>query len=78
MQVAAGHNFSVILTAVGNVFTWGSGRTVCLGHGDRETLREPTLVGAFEGREVVSIAAGHHHVGALVKPNEGNDDSSAQ
>ncbi|CEP00073.1 Regulator of chromosome condensation (RCC1) repeat [Plasmodiophora brassicae] len=78
VQVAAGHNFSVILTAVGNVFTWGSGRTVCLGHGDRETLREPTLVGAFEGREVVSIAAGHHHVGALVKPNEGNDDSSAQ
>eukprot|EP00474_Spongospora_subterranea_P008941 CRZ09399.1 hypothetical protein [Spongospora subterranea] len=69
VQVAAGHNFSAILTSAGNVFTWGSGRTGCLGHGDKDTVREPTFVDAFDGRNVLSIVVGAHHAGALLEFN---------
>ena len=53
--------------------TWGS-NTSCLGHGDWDVVREPTLVEAFEGRRVVGIAGNKKHVGALVVANAGDEE----
>lgn len=64
-DVACGKYFSVALTEDGEVYTWGVGREYALGHGNRDSLKTPTKVKAFEGVKITQIAAGRNFVIAL-------------
>ena len=53
IDVAAGRHFSAAVDDEGVVWTWGSGRSGCLGHGSKSHVREPRPVRGFgEGQEL--------------------------
>ena len=58
VQVALGINFGLVLLDSGHVFSYGSGRSCALGHGDRDDRRTPVFVAALTGFHIVCIAAG--------------------
>ncbi|KAM5224464.1 secretion-regulating guanine nucleotide exchange factor isoform 6-T8 [Hipposideros larvatus] len=71
-QVACGWDFTIILTASGVVFQWGtglasSGRRLCSG----QTLplfltaKEPSRVTGLENSKAICVAAGSHHSASL-------------
>ncbi len=65
IDVAAGASFTVLLSADGTVFTFGSGVSGRLGHGDTENRLEPTPIQHehLAGHLIVAaVAAGSHTV----------------
>jgi alpha-tubulin suppressor-like RCC1 family protein len=68
VQVAAGDLHSMALTASGELWAWGKGHRGQLGHGGKEDLAVPRVVGAIEGA-VVGIAGSSSH--SLVTTAEG-------
>jgi alpha-tubulin suppressor-like RCC1 family protein len=68
VQVAAGDNHSMALTATGGLYSGGEGSSGQLGHGDKENLAVPRVVGGIGGA-VVGMAGGDHH--SLVTTAEG-------
>ena len=68
VQVAAGDDHSMALTASGVLYSWGAGDSGQLGHGGKENLAVPRVVGEIEGA-VVGIAGGGVH--SLVTTVEG-------
>jgi alpha-tubulin suppressor-like RCC1 family protein len=67
VQVAAGDNHSMALTATGGLYSGGRGSKGQLGHGDKENLAVPRVVGGIGG--AVSMAGGARH--SLVITTEG-------
>lgn len=67
MQVAAGKNFSLGLSADGEVYAWGSQADGRLGNGATSgTVTDPVkITGAFGGKKIIQIAAGDGHALAL-------------
>ena len=59
VQVAAGDNHSMALTATGGLYSWGTGTDGQLGHGDKENLAVPRVVGGIDG--AVGMAGGTYH-----------------
>ena len=57
VAIAAGSAHSMVLTDNGEVLSFGWGFDGRLGHGDRETQREPKVIEALRGVRVVAIAA---------------------
>ena len=53
-----GGQHAAILTAFGEVYTWGRGGFGRLGHGDTQTLSDPKFVSALEGIECCQVACG--------------------
>jgi alpha-tubulin suppressor-like RCC1 family protein len=76
VSVACGTNYTAVLTDKGQLFTFGKGRSSALGHGDRKTKLQPTLVEALEGHIVRDITCGGHHMGALVETGAADSDFS--
>jgi alpha-tubulin suppressor-like RCC1 family protein len=68
VQVAAGSLHSMALTATGGLYSWGEGSQGQLGHGDKENLAVPRVVGGIGGA-VVGMAGGTGH--SLVTTAEG-------
>jgi alpha-tubulin suppressor-like RCC1 family protein len=68
VQVAAGINHSMALTATGGLYSWGKGDKGQLGHGDQENLAVPRVVGGIDGA-VVGMTGGSTH--SLVTTAEG-------
>jgi alpha-tubulin suppressor-like RCC1 family protein len=68
VQVAAGRSHSMALTASGELWAWGKGHRGQLGHGGKEDLAVPRVVGTIEGA-VVGIAGSSSH--SLVTTAEG-------
>jgi alpha-tubulin suppressor-like RCC1 family protein len=68
VQVAAGDDHSMALTATGSLYSWGKGDSGQLGHGDKENLAVPRVVGGIVGA-VVGMAGGEVH--SLVITGEG-------
>eukprot|EP00741_Cyanophora_paradoxa_P000378 tig00000404_g369.t1 len=64
---AVGSVHCLALTARGEVYSWGSGGTGQLGHGDRKNVEEPTLVEALSGIKVLDISCGFEHSAALAR-----------
>ena len=64
VAVSAGPFHSFAVTADGAVWSWGSGASGQLGHGDEEPLL-PKKVEALAGQRVVAVAAGSEHSFAL-------------
>jgi alpha-tubulin suppressor-like RCC1 family protein len=67
VQVAAGDYHSMALTATGGLYSWGEGSSGQLGHGDKENLAVPRVVGGIGG--AVGRAGGARH--SLVTTAEG-------
>jgi hypothetical protein len=68
VQVAAGERHSMALTASGELYAWGEGVNGQLGHGGKENLAVPRVVGGIGGA-VVGMAGGDEH--SLVATVEG-------
>jgi alpha-tubulin suppressor-like RCC1 family protein len=68
VQVAAGHWHSMALTTTGELYSWGAGNRGQLGHGGKENLAVPRVVGGIEGA-VTGMSGGGHH--SLVTTAEG-------
>jgi alpha-tubulin suppressor-like RCC1 family protein len=67
VQVAAGNNHSMALAATGGLYSWGVGNRGQLGHGDKENVAVPRVVGGIGG--AVGMAGGADH--SLVIATEG-------
>lgn len=67
VDVQCGEEFSIALSDMGDVYTWGRGKEGQLGHGHRENLTEPTRVDGLKHEIVVQIAAGSQHCLVLTK-----------
>jgi alpha-tubulin suppressor-like RCC1 family protein len=68
VQVAAGNRHTMALTASGELYAWGRGDSGQLGHGGKEHVVVPRVVGGIEGT-VVGMAGGTNH--SLVAAAEG-------
>ncbi|KAJ4772456.1 Regulator of chromosome condensation (RCC1) family with FYVE zinc finger domain-containing protein [Rhynchospora pubera] len=64
-EVACGAYHVAVLTASGEVYTWGKGANGRLGHGDTEDRKSPTLVEALKDRVVKRIACGSGFTAAI-------------
>ncbi|CAB3375688.1 Hypothetical predicted protein [Cloeon dipterum] len=60
----------LVLTAKGEVFSWGCGDGGRLGHGDTLSLEEPMLIEALTGQFIVSIAVGNTYSAAVTSSGE--------
>ena len=61
VAIAAGHNYSMVLTDEGEVLSFGNGLFGRLGHGDVEYQHVPKVIEALRGVRVVAIAASSSH-----------------
>ena len=68
VQVAAGRNHAMALTTSGELYAWGKGDRGQLGHGGKEDLAVPRVVGDIGGA-VVGMSGGTSH--SLVTTAEG-------
>jgi alpha-tubulin suppressor-like RCC1 family protein len=59
VQVAAGRQHSMALTATGGLYSWGKGDHGQLGHGDKENLAVPRVVGGIGGAVGMTGSAFH-------------------
>lgn len=67
IQISCGASFTVLVTAAGQLYTWGCGMNGQLGHGDtRKTLSQPFLVDTLLEKRVQMAACGEEHMGCLV------------
>jgi hypothetical protein len=65
VAVATGRTHTVVLTATGSVFTFGSGAFGQLGHGNLHDQHTPLRVEALLDHRVVRVAAGEGHTAVL-------------
>jgi alpha-tubulin suppressor-like RCC1 family protein len=68
-QVAAGELHSMALTRTGELYSWGTGNSGQLGHGDKEDLAVPRVVDGINGA-VIEISGGESY--SLVTTAEGS------
>jgi alpha-tubulin suppressor-like RCC1 family protein len=66
VQVTAGQGHSLALTATGEFYSWGKGTDGQLGHGDKENLAVPRVVGGIGGA-VVGMSGGTCHSLAITQ-----------
>eukprot|EP00696_Hemimastix_kukwesjijk_P018236 gnl/Hemi2/7067_TR2417_c0_g1_i1.p1 gnl/Hemi2/7067_TR2417_c0_g1~~gnl/Hemi2/7067_TR2417_c0_g1_i1.p1 ORF type:complete len:427 (-),score=71.76 gnl/Hemi2/7067_TR2417_c0_g1_i1:114-1394(-) len=57
-KVACGTSHTAALSVAGDMYTWGSGSSGCLGHGNKQDMLEPSRVVYFAGTAVKKIACG--------------------
>jgi len=67
VKADCGDGFCAVLTDVGQVYTWGKGRSGALGHGDNSRHAQPTLVDTLAKSNVIDIACGPSYSFAVVK-----------
>ncbi|XP_013980570.1 RCC1 domain-containing protein 1 isoform X1 [Salmo salar] len=61
VSLALGTEHAVLLTASGDIYTWGSGSHGQLGHGDLSPQEEPRAMEALMGMPMSTVAAGGWH-----------------
>lgn len=69
MQVACGKEHAAAVTEDGELYTWGKGEYMQLGHGDAKDVATPRKVDGLVGMKVVQVACGDFHTAAV--GNEG-------
>jgi len=70
LRVAAGKNFSMALTESGDVYSWGAGSALQLGHGSKVNEEVPRLVEVLREVRKLGGGAAAEHAGALVADGE--------
>ena len=68
VQIAAGDNHAMALTAAGRLWTWGKGDSGQLGHGGKGNLAVPRVADGIEGVMTGMSGGGNH---SLVTTAEG-------
>jgi len=68
--VAAGEDHTAVWTEEGELFTFGDGFYVILGHGGKETELVPRLVEALAGKKVIGASAGCTHTAVWTEEGE--------
>lgn len=61
VQIECGAQFSLALTRIGEVWTWGKGDYFRLGHGTDQHVRKPTMIEALREKKVIHVAVGALH-----------------
>ena len=69
-HVAAGENSTVAVTRTGEVWTWGSGDYGKLGHGQIRVVDVPRPVEALEGKGVVQVAVADTYMVAVTRTGD--------
>ncbi|KAL5983207.1 hypothetical protein ACLOJK_017291 [Asimina triloba] len=64
-EISSGSYHVAVLTAKGNVYTWGMGSNGRLGLGDIEDRNSPSLVEALKDRQVLGVACGSSFTAAI-------------
>ncbi|CAM9679615.1 unnamed protein product [Phaeothamnion confervicola] len=70
VRVGCGDRYTVAVTSDHEVYSFGMGKSCCLGHGNKTSQPQPTLVEALLGQRVEVVACGNKHMGALVRPGQ--------
>lgn len=68
--VYAGGNYTYVATEDGAYYSFGLGRTTCLGHGDRQGHAHPFRVEALNQCNLTHLACGFRHVACLTRSVE--------
>eukprot|EP00003_Mantamonas_plastica_P022910 TRINITY_DN3987_c0_g2_i2.p1 TRINITY_DN3987_c0_g2~~TRINITY_DN3987_c0_g2_i2.p1 ORF type:complete len:807 (-),score=257.15 TRINITY_DN3987_c0_g2_i2:23-2443(-) len=63
--MSSGWKHTAVLTADGNVYTWGAGDDYQLGHGEAEGCPVPKMVGPLCGTVIVDVKCGWKHTVAV-------------
>jgi alpha-tubulin suppressor-like RCC1 family protein len=76
--VACGDDYTACVSSTGELFTFGKGRSMCLGHEDKGLLgpskkAQPEAVKALAGQHVRAVAAGQKHIGVLSSKRFGTE-----
>lgn len=66
IDIAAGNKFSLALDDQGVVYSWGKGRTNCLGHDDSSNQQSPVRIDALKSMRALKVFAGFDSAGVLV------------
>ena len=69
-KIACGDLFAACVTDRGILMTFGSGSSGCLGHGNFHDVKQPKIVEALIGSEVMDLACGSNHAVALTTDQE--------
>jgi len=67
VEIATNKYHSIALTTLGEIFTWGHGRSGRLGHGDEVSVPSPLALRGLNGIKFVTVAAGLNHTLALTE-----------
>jgi E3 ubiquitin-protein ligase HERC2 len=70
-QIECGVLFSLTLTKVGEVWTWGKGNYSRLGHGSDQHVRKLTFIHGMRGKQVIHVTFGAFHCLAVYKYSHG-------
>ncbi|KAK9747381.1 Regulator of chromosome condensation (RCC1) repeat [Popillia japonica] len=60
-QIECGAQFSLALTKLGEVWTWGKGDYFRLGHGSDQHVRKPTVIDSLKDKKIIHVAVGALH-----------------
>jgi E3 ubiquitin-protein ligase HERC2 len=82
VQIECGAQFSLALTKIGEVWTWGKGDYYRLGHGTDQHVRKPTPIQCLRGKKIVHVAVGALHCLAVTDSGQvfawGDNDHGQQ
>ncbi|KAL1491483.1 hypothetical protein ABEB36_012074 [Hypothenemus hampei] len=82
IQIECGAQFSLALTKVGNIWTWGKGDYFRLGHGTDQHVRKPTMIECLRDRKIIHVAVGALHCLAVTDTGQvyawGDNDHGQQ
>ncbi|CAN6991324.1 unnamed protein product [Brassica rapa subsp. trilocularis] len=67
VQIATGPSYVLAVTQDGSVYSFGSGSSFCLGHGEQQDEHQPRVIQAFKrkGVHILRVSAGDEHAVAL-------------
>jgi len=74
LRVAAGKNFSMALTESGDVYSWGAGSALQLGHGSKSNEEVPRIIETLRDVRKLGGGSSAEHAAALV-PDQGIGDA---
>ena len=72
LRVAAGKNFSMAMTESGDVYSWGAGGSLQLGHGSKVNEEVPRLVEILRQVRKLGGGAAAEHAAALTGDDDGD------
>ncbi|XP_072386929.1 E3 ubiquitin-protein ligase HERC2 [Diabrotica undecimpunctata] len=82
IQIECGAQFSLALTKVGDIWTWGKGDYFRLGHGTDQHVRKPTVIDTLRDKKIIHVAVGALHCLAVTESGQvfawGDNDHGQQ